>query len=119
MQFAGDHLAVSLVGFNLGIELGQILVLLAVVPVLRFLAGKFRPDVLRIVLSVLIAHAAWHWSVERWEVFSAYSIPWPAMDAAFAADLMRWLMLLCVAALVVWLVRIPFGRWAAVRDTPR
>jgi hypothetical protein len=119
MQFAGDHLATSLLGFNLGIEAGQILVLLAVVPVLRFLSGKVRPDVLRIVLSALIAHSAWHWSVERWEAFSAYSVPPPVLDAAFAADLMRWLLLACVAGLVVWLVRVPFSRWASVRDTPR
>ena len=34
LQFAGDHLVLSLVAFNVGIEIGQLLVLLTVLPVL-------------------------------------------------------------------------------------
>lgn len=112
LQFAGDHILVSLAGFNVGIELGQLLVLVAMVPVLR-LATRWVPGRgLTIVLSVLVAHTAWHWLVERWAVFSAYSISLPTLDGAFVLGAMRWLILLLAAAFVVWLLREPFERWA-------
>jgi hypothetical protein len=112
LQFAGDHILVSLAGFNLGIELGQILVLLLVVPVLR-LVGRWVPATgLTIVLSAVVAHSAWHWMIERWGVFNAYSIATPAADMALAIGVMRWAMLMLVAAFVVWMIRGPFERWA-------
>lgn len=112
LQFAGDHLAVSLLGFNLGIEAGQILVLLLLVPLLR-LAGRWAaPAALAIVLSVVVAHTAWHWLVERWSVLVSYTFTPPAWDLALLLGGMRWLMLVLVAVLVVWLVRTPFERWA-------
>jgi len=123
LQFAGDHVLASLAGFNLGIEFGQILLLVVTVPVLR-LAGRWLPPRgLAIALSVLVAHTAWHWLVERWEVFGAYSISVPALDVVLLALAMRWLMLILAAAFVVWLVREPFERWAGkaarIRDRSR
>ena len=112
LQFAGDHVVVSLVGFNLGIELGQILVLLLAVPALRFVARWVPQKGLVVALSVLVAHSAWHWLTERWTVFDAYPIAIPELTTSLVVGLMRWLMLLLVAALVVWLVRDPFERWA-------
>ena len=40
MQFAGPHLLLSLVSFNVGVELGQVLVLLFLLPVLAILFKK-------------------------------------------------------------------------------
>src|SRR6185436_7512652 len=37
MQFAGSHLLTSLVAFNIGVELGQLLVLAVIIPVLDVL----------------------------------------------------------------------------------
>lgn len=37
LPFGGDHLAVSLLAFNVGVEIGQLLVILVCVPVLRLL----------------------------------------------------------------------------------
>src|SRR5690606_26194222 len=37
LQFAGDHLLTSLLAFNVGIELGQLLVLVLLVPALNLL----------------------------------------------------------------------------------
>ena len=120
LEFAGDHLLTSLAAFNLGIELGQLLVLALVVPVLqaahRLLGTEHRvPGIgirpLTLVLSALVAHTAWHWFVERWSVFSQYSIGLPVFDLVFALALMRWLILALVAALVVWVLRGPFDRW--------
>ena len=66
MQYAGGHLVSSLVFFNIGIELEQLLVLALALPVLTLLfrsAGIERSGI--IVLSVLAGHEAWHWTVER------------------------------------------------------
>jgi hypothetical protein len=67
LQFAGSHLVTSLLAFNVGVELGQILVLAVLVPLLTLL---FRYVVAErigtIILSAFIAHTAWHWAVERW-----------------------------------------------------
>lgn len=117
LELAGDHLLVSLAGFNLGIEAGQLLVLAVAVPALRSLAlrridSRLPVRAVNLVLSVLIAHTAWHWLVERWQVFSVYPLSLPPLDAAFAAGLMRWIMLVLIAALLIWLVRVPFERWA-------
>src|SRR5262249_42548135 len=38
LQFAGEHLVLSLFAFNVGIELGQLLVLVILLPLLAFLA---------------------------------------------------------------------------------
>ncbi len=67
LQFAGDHVLTSLLSFNVGIELGQLLVLLLLVPVLNL---AFRYVVAErigvIVLCVIVAHTAWHWMAERY-----------------------------------------------------
>ena len=68
LQFAGSHLLTSLLSFNVGVELGQLLVLVVLVPALQLL---FRYVVAErigtIILSALVAHTAWHWTPERWE----------------------------------------------------
>lgn len=61
LQFAGSHLLTSLLSFNLGVELGQLLVLLVLV---RLLAAAFRFVVAErmgnIILSAIVAHTGWH-----------------------------------------------------------
>jgi hypothetical protein len=105
MQFAGSHLLASLLSFNIGVELGQLLVLALMIPALELL---FRYVVAErmgtIILSAIVAHTAWHWMIERWEVFHQYQIRWPALDAAPLAKALRLLMLIVIAAGLVWLV---------------
>jgi len=113
LPMAGDHQLVSLAGFNVGIELGQLLVLVLAVPALRLFMRLVPGRAPGIVLSALIAHTAWHWMMARWDTFAAYDVTLPALDAAFAVTVMRWLMLALIAVFVVWLVRRPFERWAA------
>jgi hypothetical protein len=97
LQFAGSHLATSLLAFNVGVELGQILVLLVAVPLVTLL---FRHVVAErmgtIIISALVAHTAWHWMAERAAVVREYEFAWPVMDAATTAGLMRWLILVLV-----------------------
>jgi hypothetical protein len=105
MQFAGSHLLASLLSFNIGVELGQLLVLALMIPALELL---FRYVVAErmgtIIVSAIVAHTAWHWMIERWEVFHQYQIRWPALDAAPLAKALRLLMLIVIAAGLVWLV---------------
>lgn len=72
MQFAGTHHVLSLLSFNLGVEAGQLLVLLLGVPVAMWLATKAYARILTIVLSALIAHLAWHWMEERWAIAAKF-----------------------------------------------
>jgi hypothetical protein len=99
MQFAGSHLLSSLVAFNVGVELGQILVLLVLVPALQALF-RFVVDarVGTIILSAFVAHTAWHWTTERWESLRQFPLPEP--DVVFFAHFMRWF----VGALAVFTV---------------
>ncbi|MEI9984425.1 MAG: HupE/UreJ family protein [Aliidongia sp.] len=70
LQFAGSHLLVSLFSFNLGIEIGQLAVLCLFIPALALLfRGAMSGRMGIIVLSALVAHTAWHWMIERGEVF--------------------------------------------------
>jgi len=86
LQFAGAHLLTSLLAFNLGVELGQIFVLLLFVPLLELLfRGAVDERLGTIVLSALIAHTSWHWMSERWTALTQYPVelpgggvlPWP------------------------------------------
>ena len=114
MQFAGTHLATSLLSFNLGVELGQILVLLALVPALNWL---FRTVVAErvgtILLSALVAHTAWHWMTDRASTLRQYQFSWPQFDLALAASAARGLMLVLVLAAALWLMLGLFRRLSA------
>jgi HupE / UreJ protein len=105
MQFAGSHLLASLLSFNIGVELGQLLVLVLMIPALEIL---FRYVVAErmgtIILSAIVAHTAWHWMIDRYRILSQYQIRWPALQAAPLAKALRLLMLIVIAAGLVWLV---------------
>jgi hypothetical protein len=75
LQFAGDYVLTALLSFNVGIELGQLLVLAVLVPVLNF---TFRYVVAErigvIVLSVIVGHTAWHWMAERFAALRQFDL---------------------------------------------
>jgi len=103
LQFAGSHLLTSLLSFNLGVELGQLLVLVLLIPVLELL---FRYVVAErmgtIILSALVAHTGWHWMTERAERLRQFQ--WPALTTVLLVSILRWLMLLVVLAGLMWFV---------------
>jgi len=107
LQFAGSHLLTSLLSFNVGVELGQLLVLLVLIPALGFVfrEGRVPERAGTIVLSALVAHTAWHWMIERWDRLRQFRVPPPALDAALLAGALRGLMVVVAAAGLVWLVR--------------
>ncbi len=115
LQFAGAHLLTSLLSFNVGVELGQLLVLVLLVPALDVLFRFVVAERLgTIVLSAFVAHTGWHWMVERADRLRQYRFEWPVLNAAFLASLMRWLMLAVLVAGLAWLLfgvlRQPAGR---------
>jgi hypothetical protein len=109
LQFAGSHLATALFAFNVGVELGQVSVLVMLVPTLAFIFRYIPERVGVIVLSALVAHTGWHWMQERFEVLRKFSLP--TIDAAAAASLMRWAMAAIALAVVVWLLDSKVRRW--------
>ncbi len=110
LQFAGSHLLTSLVSFNAGVELGQLLVLLVLIPALealfRFVVAE---RIGTIILSALVAHTAWHWMIERWEALRQFPWQWPVFDAALLASAMRWAMVIVALAGLAWLLWLALG----------
>src|SRR5574341_1272260 len=113
LQFAGSHLTMSLLTFNLGVELGQVFILALAIPLLTLL---FRYVVAErmgtILLSALVAHTAWHWMTDRAATLWQYQFRRPAWDLALAVGAMRGLMLALILAGVAWAVRALVGRLA-------
>jgi hypothetical protein len=106
LQFAGSHLAMSLVAFNVGVELGQVVVLLVAIPALTLLFRYIVAERIgTILLSVLVAHSAWHWMTARGSELMQYDLSWPALDAAFAAAAIRAIMLALIAGAALWGMR--------------
>jgi hypothetical protein len=117
LQFAGSHVLVSLLSFNVGVELGQLFVLALFVPALNLL---FRYVVAQrlgiIILSALVAHQAWHWMEDRFDALMQF--PWPHITQDGIVSGLRWLMVLLLVAAVVWGVSLMTKRWEqAAGDT--
>ena len=110
LQFAGNHVIASLLAFNLGVEIGQIAVLLVLIPALELLFRYAVAERLGIViLSALVAHTGWHWMLERGEQLAKF--PLPILDAAFVAGAMRGLLAAAILALGVSLANALLKRW--------
>jgi uncharacterized membrane-anchored protein YitT (DUF2179 family) len=109
LQFAGTHLLASLVSFNVGVELGQLLLLIGLVPVLQLM---FRFVVTErmgtIVLSALVCHTAWHWMTERWATLRAYE--GSPTDNISLIVAVRMALLTVVTLGLIW-----FTRWSAAK----
>jgi hypothetical protein len=104
LQFAGSHLILSLVSFNVGVELGQVAVLAILVPVLALAFRVVVPERIGVIVaSALVTHTAWHWMVERGGTLGAYD--WSVSGPAGVATLLRWLMAIVGLFGVVWLAR--------------
>ncbi len=115
LQFAGDHLLTSLLAFNIGVEIGQLAVLMILLPLLALWFKHALAEKLGIImLSALVAHTSWHWMLERGE--QLWKFPFPAIDAALLASAMRGLLALLILAGLVWLMNGVVRRWMAASD---
>ena len=109
LQFAGEHLVTSLLAFNVGVEIGQVAVLLVTIPALALL---FRYVVAErmgtILLSALVAHTAWHWAMDRGNRLLSYRLPEFSLQDIAAG--IRLLMVILTAAGLVWLLSLWIGK---------
>ena len=101
----------SLLAFNIGVEIGQLVVLALLVPALELLFRFGFPERIgTIILSALVAHTGWHWLTERGQQLMRYQFQVPAFDAAFFLMVVRWLIVLTIAAAAAWLISGLVGR---------
>jgi HupE / UreJ protein len=103
LQFAGSHLLLSLLAFNVGVELGQILFLLVALPVLAVVFQRVLLERLgTVILSALLAHTGWHWMIDGIEALR--QVQWPALDATSAPALARWSLGLLLLGGALWFI---------------
>jgi HupE/UreJ protein len=103
LQFAGSHLLTSLLSFNVGVELGQLLVLAALVPALALFFRSGVPERTgTIVLSAIVGHTAWHWMIDRWDRLRQFSAP--SIDVLVLLTIVRWTFAAVFVAAVAWLI---------------
>ena len=103
LQFAGSQLAVSLLSFNIGIELGQLAAVAVMLPLLALVRRyvlKRRMGV--IILSAMVANVAWSWMVARLELL--WKVEWPRPGPGALAALAAAVAVLCFAV-AAWRLR--------------
>lgn len=103
LQFAGAHTWLSVLSYNAGIELAQNLLLLMVIPALTLL---FKAPLIKsfgvMILSVVLAHTAWHWMLQRGNVLKRFG--WPTLGITSLATLAACIGFLILIGLVVWFI---------------
>ncbi len=120
LQFAGSHLLTSLLGFNIGVELGQLLVLALLVPALDFVFRHMVTERMgTIILSALVAHTGWHWMMDRADRLRQFRFEWPIIDAALLASALRVLMVAVLLAGLAWAARAVLRDYAERKRTER
>ena len=103
LQFAGSHLLTSLLSFNIGVELGQLFVLLLMIPLLElFFRYGIRERIGIILLSAVVADTAWHWLRDRWDVLSKFPLPRPTLDMAALATVLHWMIPILALGGLAW-----------------
>ena len=111
LQFAGSYLLLSLFSFNVGIELGQMLVLALVLPVL-VLCRRFVPErALVVTLSTIGAVIASYWMIDRFLVLRQQD--WPTVGDLISAA--RWPVLVLLVGGAIGLARKLLQGWLVRR----
>jgi hypothetical protein len=117
LQFAGSHPLAALLAYNVGLELGTIIILAIVVPAANLLFSQVVPERAGIIVaSVLIGHAGWHWLTERFTIAQLSS--WPLMDLNLLLTVVRWLLALTVIGGAAWFVAGLLKRKTAEPEIP-
>jgi hydrogenase/urease accessory protein HupE len=103
LQFAGSHLLLSLLAFNVGIEIGQLLVIAVAVAGLALLyRSRAVPErVLLFAATIVVGHTAWHWLVGRFEDFRKTEWPIETLTPGLAVALLL-IALAAIAARFAW-----------------
>lgn len=115
MQLAGDHLLTALLSFNLGVELGQLLILVLMIPLIQLFLKTARSDAVgTTVLSVLVGHTAWHWMLDRGGTLGEFS--WPGLAVPPLTLALRWLMLIVIIVGAAWMFSLLAGPTGSRRE---
>jgi hypothetical protein len=110
LQLAGSHVLLSLLSFNMGVELGQLFMLALFVPALNLLFRYVVPyRVGSIILSAIVAHQAWHWMEDRWDALSQFSMPSITPEGILST--IPWVIALLTVAAALWVVSLIARRW--------
>jgi len=120
LQFAGTHLLASLLAFNVGIEIGQLMVLAVMLPALALVRRHVLPGRIgMIILSAIVAHIGWHWMTGRWDALA--NVGWPQPSAAGLLTLALWAggLLLAAGAVTTVVHRLRLGAAAALSSPQR
>jgi hypothetical protein len=56
-----------------------------------------------IIISALVAHTGWHWTLERINLLRQFRFEMPALDAALLAVVVRWLIIIVGFLALAWL----------------
>jgi hypothetical protein len=97
LQFAGAHSQVALWSFAVGVDLGALLAFaLIFVGLALILRGARAGRIGIIVLSALVAHASWHWMIDRLGLL--WPMPWPTMTTSGFYHLVQWIFAVLLAA---------------------
>ncbi len=103
LQFAGSHPIAALAAYNIGLELGTLIILAIALPAFNLLFAQIvRERAGIIVSSVLFGHAGWHWLMER--IAIAQMSSWPVADLTLLLTIVRWLLALTVIGGAVWFI---------------
>jgi hypothetical protein len=117
LQFAGSHPLAALLAYNVGLELGTLIILAIVLPAANLLFSQVVPERAGIIVaSVLVGHAGWHWLSERFAIAQLSS--WPLMDLNLLLTVVRWLLALTVIGGAAWFVAGLLKRKTAEPEIP-
>ena len=95
----------SLLSFNVGVELGQLLVQALMIPLLELLFRYVVKERMgTIILSALVAHTGWHWMLERWDRLRQFRFTWPDVTVVWLVSAMHWMIAALIVAGLLWLV---------------
>ena len=104
LKFAGDHLALSLVAFNAGIEIGQVIVLALLLPMLALIArwplsARYTP----VIVGIGVVATASLWLFERAVVLASVASS-VSMTEYFAGAVRVLGFLLIIGGVGYWLI---------------
>ena len=104
LQFGGSHVLASILSFNFGVELGQLLILGLLIPALNLLLRLGVPERIgTIFLAALAAHTGWHRMLDRARWLSNSQFNWTG-DPALLAAAQRWLIVALILGGFAYLV---------------
>ena len=117
LQFAGSHPIAALAAFNVGLELGTLIILAIIVPAANLLFSRAAAERAGIIVaSVVVGHVGWHWMTERLAIAQLSS--WPVMDVNLLLTVVRWLLAMTVIGGLVWFLSGLIKRKPAGQEIP-